>query len=316
MSSLPRRAALVALLAPLATACAGEVRRDGPVPDARPAAVQGTELWAQLPTGRVTVTVGAPVRTIPGAEVSGGQAVDAGRGREFLPVAVAYDDLLGVPYDAPQADTDPTELTRLELHVGERGYRVPFVEVGRTSYLEVPTGAADQLSLDVEFDGVTQSVDAAGERVTGLAEGLYHASTRTTLESCGDRDERTCRYDLWEYPYVEGLGWASQRRPDATWVVVTAQTWLRADQVRVDGEACRAEALGGSIRLRVDGEPATAELSVPANVRPGGHGLGAKDAFLVAPAPTHELEVTSTWGCRLGERSADREFVDRVSAFS
>lgn len=306
-------AAVVALLAPLASACSSETH-DGLVPDARPADVDGTQLWVQLPTGRVTVTVGAPVSTIPAAEVGGGQAIDAGGGREFLPVAVAYDDLVGVPHDAPQADTDPTELTRLDLHVGERTHRVPFAEGGRTSYLEVAKGASDDLRLDVAFDGVAQSVDAAGQRVTGVAAGLYDASTRTALESCGEQVERTCRYNLWEYPYVEGLGWASQRQPDATWVVATAQTWLRADQVRVGGEACRPAAMGGSIAVRVDAGTPTEELSVAPNRRAGGHGLGARAAFLLAPADHHTLEVASTWGCRLGDRSADREFVDRVSA--
>jgi hypothetical protein len=312
--------ALVALVAPLAAACSNG-GHDGLVPGAVPDSVSGSEMWVQLPTGRVTVTVGDPVRTIPGGEVVGRKAIEAGDGREFLPVGVSYDDIVGVPFDAPQDATDPDELTRLDLHVGDKAYRVPFDSVGTLSYLEVPTAGDDALSLDVAFDGVSQSVDSAGKRETGdAAAGLYDASTRAELLSCGegatDQAARTCRYNLWEYPYVEGLGWASKRTSGTTWVVVTAQTWLRADQLPVDGKTCRAVAMGGSIRVRVDGEAGTAELPVDANNRAGGHGLGAKVAFLVPHADQHELEVTSTWGCRLGDRSADREFVDRVSASS
>lgn len=315
---------LVALVIPLAAACTGE-NHDGVVSDAEPAQVDGTQLWAQLPTGRVTVTVGKAVRTIPGDEVVGGKPVEADSGREFLPVAVVYDDLVGVPYDAPQAEVSPEKETDLALHVGDRSYRIPFDRDTTRSYIELPSSTGGDVSLDVAFDGVSQSVDAAGRRDLGEAAGLYDASTRMELQSCGGEEGsrldggdrswlRTCRYNLWEYPYVEGLGWASKREPGTTWVVATAQTWLRADQLDADGMTCRPAAMGGSILVRVDGRSSTQELPVQANNLGNGHGLGAKEAFLLAPADQHDLEVTSTWGCRLGDRSADRKFVDRVKA--
>ncbi|GAA1538845.1 hypothetical protein [Nocardioides humi] len=317
--------AVAAMVASLTAACS-DPEHDGVVADARPAQVAGMDLWAQLPTGRVTVTVGDPVRTIPGDEVAGGKAIDAAGDREFRPVRVAYVDLEGAPASAPQdPSVDPAELTTLTLHVGDGAYRLPFSGTGEASYLEVAKTSGADFALDVEFDGVVQSVDAAGNRETGAAAGLYDAGTGLDLASCGEQEEdtpagvdpasvRTCRYDLWEYPYVEGLGWASARDPEATWVVATAQTWLRADQIQVDGRPCRAAAMGGTLRVRVDGQPQTAELPVDANRRAGGHGLGARGAFLLPAADQHELEVTSTWGCRLGDRSEDVEMVDRVSA--
>ncbi|MBM9459652.1 hypothetical protein JK386_07035 [Nocardioides sp. zg-536] len=286
----------------------------------------GPTLWVQLPTGRVRLTVGGQVRTIPAAQVASGEAIEADGDRAFVPIRVEYRDLEGTPATAPQDPAvDPAELTRVSLVIGGASYPVPFSAADELSYLEVEQSSDDGLSLEVEFDGVPQSVDESGRRDEGESAGLYDASTRLELLSCGEETEdrpegagaapvRTCRYDLWQYPYLEGLGWASQAEPGAIWAVATAQTWLRADQVRGQGGGCRPGAMGGSARLSLDGQQAIEELPVVANQRAGGHGLGARAAFLVTPSPEHDLEIVSTWGCRLGDRSQDQAFVDRVSA--
>lgn len=313
--------AAVAVVVTLAAACALE--DDGSrLADARPAQVTGTTLWAQLPTGKITVTVGEPVTRIPGAEVVGGKALEAGDDREFLPVQVDYTDLEGTPADAPQDPAvDPADLTTLAVVLADQSYPLSFSDGPEASYLDVAKAPGAEPGLEVGFDGVQQSVDAAGHRETGEAAGLYGASTRLDLQSCGEQGadspagaSRTCRHALWEYPYVEGLGWASMRNAEATWVVVTAQTWLRADQIRSGGQACRTSAMAGNAEVRVDGQPAAADLPVAENRRGGGRGLGARGAFLLPSAEQHEVEITSRWRCRIGEDITKVEFVDRVAS--
>ncbi|TNM40407.1 hypothetical protein FHP29_10135 [Nocardioides albidus] len=308
----------------LVAGCSDDEPR-GVVPDARPAQVSGTELWAQLPTGRVTLTVGAPVRTIPGDEVVGGAAIDADDDAEFLPVAVDYGRLEGVPWSAPLGSTDPEELTKLAVEVGGRSYPVPFDDVGGRSYVEVPAGADDDLALEVTFDGVTQRIDAAGKRELGKAAGLYDATERTGVVSCGEWDvdrpggapratARRCGYDLWEYPWVAGRGWAAEREAGATWVVATADMWLRADEIRSGSTACESDDLDGRLLLRVDGRDRTDDVRAETGHPPGAGRLVAQEVFLLPPAPQHDLEITSTWTCRIGDHDVEREFVDRVNA--
>lgn len=319
-----RGVAAAVAVAVLASMGAGCTREDdgGRLADARPAQVTGTTLWAQLPTGKVSVTIGKPVSRIPGDQVVGGEALEAAEDREFLPVQVDYADLEGTPADAPQDPAvDPADLTTLAVVLASHSYPVPFSDVREASYLDVAKASDAEPALEVGFDGVQQSVDAAGHRETGEAAGLYDASTRVDLVSCGEQGadtpegvSRTCRYALWEYPYVEGLGWASKRTADATWVVVTAQTWLRADQIRSGEQVCRPTAMAGNSEVRVDGQPATGELPVAGNRRGGGRGLGSRGAYLLVPADQHGLEITSRWRCRIGEDITKVEFVDRVTS--
>jgi hypothetical protein len=259
------------------------------------------------------VTVGDPVRTIPAAE-TGGEPIDAPGDRAFRPVEVAYRDLDGVPYDAPQSATvRPEELTRLALVIDGTAYPVRFTGASSaTSYVTVARGGASDPALRVEFDGVTQEVDAAGRRDTGAAAGLYRASTRTLLASCGRSEVRRCDYDLWEYPWVEGLGWASARRPGATWVVALVQTWLRADRIRSGAAVCDADDLTGELAVTVDGARADERLDAPHPTYRGQPELAARGAYLLPPAAEHRLEVTSRWSCRFGDTSVARTVVDRA----
>ena len=321
--------AVAALVLATASACTSEHDDDGVVADASPAVVSGTALWAQLPTGRLTVTVGAAVRTIPGAEVIGGRPIEAGDGRAFVPVELAYDDRAGVPWNAPlgsRKTADPAALSTVTLVLGDDAHRLAFPRVADRWYVETTVRDADrQPELRVAFDGVEQTVDAAGRRTTGEAAGLYTASTRRELVSCGRHDAtrpkgapralgRSCAYDLWEFPWLAGRGWAADPRPGTTWVVATGDVWLRADELRDGVEACAPEDLTGSLRLRVDDTDLTDDL-VHEVLRPPGFGrLTAQDAFLLPTAPEHRLELTSSWRCRIGDRTVERSDVDRATA--
>lgn len=307
----------------LCAACTTDVQ--DALADATPAEVDGTSLWVQLPTGRLTVTVGEPVDSIPADEVTDGDVIEADEDHVFLPVRVVHDDLDGVPGSAPQADIDPRTVTQVVLDVGSGVVDVPFETLDDRSYLEVEQVGG--LELEVTFDGVSQRVDERGRRTPGVATGLYDASQRTALRPCGNELEqvpdgvdprplRTCRYELWEYPYVEGIGWASTTDDEMTWVVATAQTWLRADQIRLGSQSCDVDAMSGTLTLRVDGAAPDVELPVDANVRAGGRGLGARAAFRLPAADTHVLEAASDWTCQVGDRSAGASHEDRVTARS
>ncbi|HWI43415.1 MAG TPA: hypothetical protein VNS81_07325 [Nocardioides sp.] len=325
MRRISTLAAAGGVLASLLAGCSSDDAADR-LADARPRQVAGTELWAQLPTGRVTVTVGDPVTTIPGDEVAGGDAIEAGDGHAFRPVQVAYDDLAGVPWNAPQDPAvEPGDLTRLTLDVGEDSARVPFGDGSGRSYVEVARDAGSDLALEVEFDGVAQRVDAAGRREAGDAQGLYDdLTTPGRLSSCGeqaaDRPEgapaavgRTCEYDLWSYPWLEGLGWASKRTSGATWVVATARTWVRADELRAGGEHCEAAGLQGATTLSVDGREPDEELTAKSFPVSGGRQLLEQDAFALPAASRHRLRITSTFRCRFSGETVDLPLVTTVT---
>jgi hypothetical protein len=72
-----------------------EAGPDDVLVDAHPEAVTGTEMWVQLPTGRLVVTVGEPVTTIPASESlvhedGAAQELTAGDGQVFLPVQLGW----------------------------------------------------------------------------------------------------------------------------------------------------------------------------------------------------------------------------------
>ena len=126
---------------------------------------------------------------------------------------------------------------RFELgKVLETGPRQPT----RAGYLVVP-GSADSLSLDdvvleVEFDGQTQTVNAGtGERDSGVAEPLYSGPAALTFDDSGGDCGSTptaegvnvvakCYVDsITVAPYDAELGWATD---GAAWITVTWRPYL------------------------------------------------------------------------------------------
>ncbi|HWI42638.1 MAG TPA: hypothetical protein VNS81_03410 [Nocardioides sp.] len=172
---------LVVLLPTLA-ACGGD---DGGVEvgDTLPARhddqfADGHDSYVVLPTGRLEVQLGEPVTRIAARDTRDLTAVDAPDGATFVPITWQYDagtfmehgDYLG---DAPSPVIDV-------LSDGAK-YRVAApAEEGRGSesfYLLV-SGSGKDPSLEIDFDGVTQTVDlTTGDRSEGRAAGLYDIKT-------------------------------------------------------------------------------------------------------------------------------------------
>lgn len=100
----------------------------------------------------------------------------------------------------------------------------------------VVIGATEPVGIEVEYDGLTQTVDLdTGAVGAGPAGGLTDLgeATTTVLRACPARDfpptavlDNGCRVEaVHRLPYIDGLGWA----PDS-------QTWLVVD-ARIEGDA-------------------------------------------------------------------------------
>jgi len=116
----------------------------------------------------------------------------------------------------------------------------------------VVMGVTDPARIEVEYDGLIQTVDLdTGAVGAGQAEGLTDLSdaTTTVLRPCPARDfppaavlDHGCRVEeVHLLPYIDGRGWA----PDS-------QTWLVVD-ARIDGDATML--LGDDPGTVLDGAP-------------------------------------------------------------
>lgn len=191
----------------------------------------GRSTDVRVPWGRLQVTLTEPVDTVE----------DEGRTLEgrFLGIQVELRDTEDVvPVDRlPDASLVDPEFT---LVADEESWELPAlagwadgeqVDPGaRRQYVAVPADA-EEVTLEMTYDGVTQTVDAATADVTtGDAAPLYDAPFPAPGAPCGDQ--------LWSTgasavegaasgcfvrssatrPYVAGLGWAPE---GSRWLVVT-----------------------------------------------------------------------------------------------
>jgi hypothetical protein len=283
-----RRAAvsvgLTALVATGLSACGGGAPTlpPGDRVASRPV-LEGSTATVQLPTGSLKLVVTDPRDELTDREAEPHRAPDGG---SFVGVAWFFE-----PPEAADAsvlsyvlDDEPPAATVTLVADGER-YRLgsPYDrrhEVGdesrTTSWWVAVDGPADTLEVEVEYDGLTQTVDVAGGEVDpGLAEPLYDPapfsageSPCETVEPSGsfprvDYDAYTCTVEvLGLSPYVEGAGWAETGRSFAVVSVVSGlfgpMRWRPeedSDAVTYDDETRE------SFTITVDGRPVAATLS-------------------------------------------------------
>lgn len=116
----------------------------------------------------------------------------------------------------------------------------------------VVVGVTDPTGIEVEYDGLTQTVDLdTGAVGAGQAEGLTELGEATTTlrRACPARDfppvevlENGCRVEaVHRLPYILALGWAPN-----------SQSWLVVD-ARINGAA--AMLLGGDLGTVLEGAP-------------------------------------------------------------
>jgi hypothetical protein len=283
--------------------------------DARPASVAGTELWVQLPTGRLTVTVGEPVTTIPAGESrvqenGVAQEITASDGEAFLPIQVEEKPGAGVPGVIYQSATrDDTVEPEVSIRVGGEDYALGATEeIGSLPvYARVDRPDDSPLGVAVEYAGVTQSVDQDGARETGAAAGLYDLPDELEQRRCPGRWTTApdaavtveCTYVVGHYPYLAGLGWAHEQEPDGTWAFVATATSLGSADL-AGGPRCDAVGLEGSGNAVLDGEPAATDLATfTTPTTADGSFVSLSQAFPVPEATTrHDLTIQRTYPCR------------------
>lgn len=149
---------------------------------------KGTEATVVLPTGRLLITAAEPVDSAGSDETRARENVEAPSGAVLVPITWQYDPWASNRLDGV-FDTDDTPIIDL-VSEGE-AYRLPppddGSEAGESFYVVVDGDGTDR-TLELEFDGVVQSVDLKnGDVEAGGAQGLYDiADKRLKPEPCDD----------------------------------------------------------------------------------------------------------------------------------
>lgn len=148
-----------------------------------------TEAMVALPTGRLLVRAGEPVRTASADQTRARESVDAPSGAVLVPVSWQYD-----PWDKGRLDRifRTSETPRIDLVSEDQRYRLPppdAADQDGSSFYVVVEGDADDSTLEIEFDGVTQTVDLTNAQVDeGDAADLYDIDdSRLVKQPCDDK---------------------------------------------------------------------------------------------------------------------------------
>lgn len=217
-----------------ATACAArddEAVEPGEVIEAAgPNVVTGVETQVRVPTGQLTITVGNPISEVGPAETADVTTRSASGDNSMVGVVLEWDGGEIVPDWQlpllPPGTIDPV----VTVVAGERRVKldVPTLPVSSAYFVGVE-GEAEP-AIDVEFDGVTQSVDPTGKRDTGEAAGLYDEATEAAPAESPCDSERleggvvadlTCAWGMGAMAYVADVGWAPG---GGVWSVASVRT--------------------------------------------------------------------------------------------
>ena len=220
----------------------------------------GTTYEVMLPSGRVELVVGPRTSALPGRYVDGSSGTDdvqAERGDSLVPVSWRLAPGTGtVPADTAQ----PFELTvvaggeRYELGADKRGEgdEVEGSILSRDLVVAVEGDAdPDDLSVEVTYDGQTQTVDVeSGEIDAGAAAGLYENRSFATTDRCGQRAAPESGVTPTLVGCEVGLVTLTPYRPDLGWVDDADEAWA---EVRVSLGFVNLERVsaGGGIDLRL-----------------------------------------------------------------
>lgn len=193
--------------------------------------VEGRHTYVVLPGRRYDFTVSRPHQEI-GSLVAGdaGVSPEAPDDRRFVEIAWELNAPLGDTFvmEAPE-DVAPM----LTVIAGGERYRVGALnEEGVHAAIVVVPEDADDIGLEIEYDGLTQVIEDAYDQVITRAEGpdsLYFEAPSVRWEYCSETRLRggdpavsvhgaTCKANISSaVPYFGPLGWAP---PGKAWVVV------------------------------------------------------------------------------------------------
>jgi len=230
----------------------------------------GSESSVTLPTGRLLIHAAKPVDSASGDDTRTRESVDAPSGSVLVPISWQYDAWSKGRLDGivDTADTPIVDLVSDEEH-----YRLPPPELadkGGESFYVVVDGDAKDRSLEIDFDGVTQTVNlTTGKTDKGDAAALYDIDDSALKK-------RPCDNESWfdsqtvaaEFtcgltgpiltPYAAGE-WAPQ---GSMWLAVTVQTEMRVyGETNGQGGGARYVARDVKVKSEIDGTKPAFELT-------------------------------------------------------
>jgi hypothetical protein len=319
-----RRAAAAACLLPVAAglvACGEDdtgSTRPGDVVSARePDQFEdGERSKVMLPTGKLDIYLEEPTDTLSEDDTRELRAYDAPAGATYVPLTWQYDTSR---FDQVADYLGTTAVPSVDLVTEGETYRLPppKAEEPTDSYYVLVDGDAEDLALEVEFDGVTQTVDlAAGEVDPGRAEALYDlGNLRPSSEACGSdewfpTENTTVSYNCGLtgpllLPYAAGR-WA---KPGHEWLSVELATVLSAySDSDGRGNGAHWGAAGVRTQLRL-GKQAPVEV-LPSegtdNLCPDKESMECKYAaraiFEVTEDYPERLRIEQTYRLRIGPK--------------
>ncbi|MBZ5737487.1 hypothetical protein [Nocardioides mangrovi] len=258
-----RTAALVPVVALAAAGCAllGGGADAGDTVAAEVQALGTDAAVVQLPTGRLSVLLGEPVDSVAADEAADQEDHDPPDGGAFVGVGWTFDPGAGLSTTQKAMVLDDDVTPTVTLVAG--GDRYPIDQaLDDDPALFVAVAGSDDVRLEVDFDGVVQTVSSGGRVDEGDAAALYDATgSRAPLIDCSDQRLRPpadldllCSAELDLVPYVSGPGWADA---GAAWAVVRLETTVSGVEVTSTEDSST-----------LDGDDPT--LTVPSDVtRPG-----------------------------------------------
>ena len=231
---------------------------------------KGQESEVALPTGKLLIHSGEPVKTASSDDTRTRTAVDAPSGAVMVPITWQYDPWTSGKLDGIFA-TDDTPIVDM-VSDGEH-YRLTPPERdtdGAESFYVVVDGDGSDRSLEITIDGVAQTVDLrTGDRDEGDAAGLYDITdAKLDKQRCDEGRWFTTKDADADFsceihgpvltPYAAGK-WAPS---GTTWLTMTVTTSIRAYGVS-GGLGAGARYLAGSVKGRptIDGEKPEKVLS-------------------------------------------------------
>lgn len=196
-----------------------------------------------IPTGEVTFGVTEPLDRVGWDEWIGTEVRVPVDGAEIIAVTWKRKRVFTADVaDAMTADGPPKDPIRLWVVADGGRYEVEDVGTlggsGERNFVYVGVPVDAELALEVEYDGVRQSVDPrTGKVASGQAVGLYDDSLRAGDEAaggttCGEQKTRSGRWEttfscsvesIRSLPYAASRGWAAKGE---SWLIVTARTEL------------------------------------------------------------------------------------------
>lgn len=131
----------------------------------------GQQWSLTLPVGRLLVTLGEPTTSLAAEDTRELEAVEAPEGSVFLPISWR----LGTGAVSDYVETDDLPVVDVVSDGANYRVRAPLdASDGVEAFYLLVAGTGEEPRLEVEFDGVTQTLDLlTGERDPGAAEQLY-----------------------------------------------------------------------------------------------------------------------------------------------